>query len=573
MYVGNYILARLKELGVHTFFGCTGDFAFGMCDLIDDSPDMNWAGNTNELNGAYAAEAYSRIHGFGALITTWGVGELSAINGVAGAYAERYPLLHIAGFPPQSQSKHHLPVHHSLADGNYKVYAEAASKFACAVEFLDGTVADADRIDHVLRMAVHTRRPAYIALPTTVTFAELPEELLKSPLLLKPAYTKEYQSHDESIAREIVRVITNAKSPVIITDVRVVQYRFVKQIQDFVECLGFPALVTPLAKSLIDETASYFAGLYNGKQSSEPVAKLIEEADVILRIGYFETDVNTGGFSATIPADRLIELNIEDVSLFQQTTHSVRSFGDLLEQMTSITTPRQPAQVNNNKIVAPTPMNSPISQRYLWGRIATYIKPGDVIVAETGTSSSSISSMPLRKHCQLLSQQLYYSIGWSVGATTGVAHALRDGGEWMKNKSGRVILFVGDGSLQMTVQDISALVRMRARNVLICILNNDGYTIERILHGPSRTYNNIVRWDYSQLTHCFDPAGLSSQSFKVTSETELNCILEKLESDFPLTVLDMHINKMDAPEGLRANSKAMRDKNLYGYASEYLDTQ
>lgn len=100
MYLGAYLLSRLKQLGVHTVFGCPGDFNFGLCDLIDDAKDLRWAGNTNELNAGYAADAYARIHGFGALLTTYGVGELSAINSIAGAYAERVPLLHMAGFPP-----------------------------------------------------------------------------------------------------------------------------------------------------------------------------------------------------------------------------------------------------------------------------------------------------------------------------------------------------------------------------------------------------------------------------------------------------------------------------------------
>lgn len=176
MYLGNYILARLQQLGVHTVFGCPGDFNFGLCDLIDDAKNLNWAGNTNELNAAYAADAYARMHGFGAILTTYGVGELSAINGVAGAYAERVPLLHMAGFPPMWEYEQKLPVHHSLADGNYLVYRNAASNFACAAEFLDGTSSDADRIDHVLRMVVQTRLPGYLAIPTNVTFTEVPDE-------------------------------------------------------------------------------------------------------------------------------------------------------------------------------------------------------------------------------------------------------------------------------------------------------------------------------------------------------------------------------------------------------------
>lgn len=200
MYLGNYILCRLKQLGVKTMFGCPGDFNFGLCDLTDDMPDMNWAGNTNELNAAYAADAYSRLHGFAALLTTYGVGELSAINGVAGAYAERVPLLHIAGFPPMWEYEKRLPLHHTLADGNFHVYREAALNFACAAEFLDGSSKDADRIDHVLRSALQSRRPGYIAVPTNVTFTEIPDDRLNVPLLPTPPYSDEERLADERLA-------------------------------------------------------------------------------------------------------------------------------------------------------------------------------------------------------------------------------------------------------------------------------------------------------------------------------------------------------------------------------------
>lgn len=155
--------------------------------------------------------------------------------------------------------------------------------------------------------------------------------------------------------------------------------------------------------------------------------------------------------------------------------------------------------------------------------------------------------------------------------TVGAAHGVRDKSDATRDKSGRLIAFVGDGSLQMTVQDLSTLIRMHARKVLVCILNNDGYTVERVLHGPNREYNDIVQWDYSRLMSCYDPSGSNSQSYKVKSETELDSVLQNPGDDFPLTVLDMHVAKMDAPEALKAFAMKSRDHNAYGYAPEYID--
>ncbi|KAI3626627.1 hypothetical protein CBS9595_001988 [Malassezia furfur] len=335
--------------------------------------------------------------------------------------------------------------------------------------------------------------------------------------------------------------------------------------------MGLATFITPLAKGLVDETASYYAGVYIGKNSQTSVLKRIEEADAVFRVGYFPTDSNTGGFSSNIPVDRLIDLNMGTATIFGQDSQTVNQFGHVLVSMERASQPRLPVQIGKPSADLPVASESTISQAYLWSRFASFLNDGDTIISETGTSSFALPDLPLRKDCQVLAQQLYDSIGWSVGAAVGAAHGIRDLDCQKARKSGRVIVFVGDGSLQMTVQDLSALVRMRARNVLVCILNNDGYTVERILHGPRRPYNDIVQWDYSRLISCFDPTGESSRSFKVTTEAELDSILGKLDGEFPLTILDMHVAKMDVPYALQAFAMKSREHNAYGYAPEYMN--
>ena len=570
MYLGNYLLQRLKELGVDTMFGCPGDFNFGLCDLTDDMPDMAWAGNTNELNAAYAADAYSRVRGFGAVLTTYGVGELSAINGIAGAYAERVPLLHIAGFPPQWEFEKRLPVHHSLANGNYMVYRDAARNFACVAEFLDGTPADAERIDHVLRMSVATRLPGYLAIPTDVTFTEIPEERLKTPLITPPAYSDDQRRADEALAQRIVDALKKAKSPVLVVDAGILQHRHVDAMRKVLDQFRMTTFTTPLGKGIVNESEPYFAGTYIGGQSDEAVAQCVDGADIVLRVGYFPTDNNTGAYSANFPADRLIELNIYQATVLTNAPAPVHRIAHVLEALAASDLPPQNAQVNHPRS-APMPTDAIARQTYLWARFSAFLQPGDVVLAETGTSVYALPNLHLRKDCQVLAQQLYESIGWSVGATVGAAHSVRDASNRPSDKSGRVILFVGDGSLQMTVQDLSALVRMKARNVIVCVLDNDGYEIERVLHGRDRDYNHVVHWDYARLMDAFDPKGEHSKSLKINTEKELDAVLNELKDDFPLHVLSVCVEKYGVPEMLKVSAKALHDHNAYGYAPEYRD--
>ena len=147
------------------------------------------------------------------------------------------------------------------------------------------------------------------------------------------------------------------------------------------------------------------------------------------------------------------------------------------------------SQLSVPKFITPVPQEEDeiISQNWLWPRVGQFFRKGDVVVAETGTSSFGTIDIPLPEDAVFVSQILWGSIGWTVGATLGAAVAARDIGK------PRTILFVGDGSLQLTVQELSVMLRLGVTPILF-VLNNSGYTIERYLHGEKRKYNDITNW-------------------------------------------------------------------------------
>ena len=120
--VGDYLLARLAEIGIRHVFGVPGDYSLAFLDHIMDSEQITWVGNANELNAAYAADGYARVNGAGALLTVYGAGELSAINGIAGAYAEYVPVIHVVGAPATSAQRARALVHHTLGAWGLRDY-------------------------------------------------------------------------------------------------------------------------------------------------------------------------------------------------------------------------------------------------------------------------------------------------------------------------------------------------------------------------------------------------------------------------------------------------------------------
>lgn len=112
--IAEYLFTRLRQLGCLSCHGLPGDFSLRMLDFVHSS-GVQWVGNCNELNAGYAADAYARLNGLGALCTTFGVGELSAVNAVAGSYAERVPVVHIVGTPGRKSQREGMLLHHTVS--------------------------------------------------------------------------------------------------------------------------------------------------------------------------------------------------------------------------------------------------------------------------------------------------------------------------------------------------------------------------------------------------------------------------------------------------------------------------
>lgn len=562
MYTGQYILERVKQAGVETVFGVPGDFNFGVLDLIEDDPALEWAGNANELGAAYATDGYARLSGFGMLVTTWGVGELSALNGVAGAFVERTPMVHVVGSPPQRMQKAHLPIHHSFGDGEFGMYVEMARQAACAVAQLDGTAHDADKIDHAVRAAMHYRRPAYIVIPTNVTFSTLIDESqLKVPL---KHIVKELHPDEHKLVSELSTALENAKSPAILVDVHVRQYGFEQAMRGLIDRLQVRTFSTMLSKSIVDERKPYYNGMYQGDWTEPATRQRFEQSDLVIRIGYTPTDYNTGSFSDKIPTEKLVDLNINWCTVRGSKPRRIRNLGYVLDAIKCKPRDVEPIPVPE---MPPTPSaDGPVPHTYFWPwTVHRLLRAGDVALAETGTSAYGISTQRLPSGVRLMTQSLYASIGWSVGALAGAAHAVK--GEQRaagKSEPDRTVLFVGDGSLQLAVQELATLVRMQARNVVIFVINNQGYTIERLLHDPVRHYNDLVPWKHTELLSVL--GAVKQNSFQVHTAKDLDKIPYCTDG---ITLVEVFMNRVDAPESLAHAGHSAHVSNSYEYAPEY----
>lgn len=181
--VADYLLDRLAGCGIDHLFGVPGDYNLQFLDHVIEHSSVRWVGCANELNAAYAADGYARVVGAGALLTTFGVGELSAINGIAGSYAEYVPVLHIVGAPCRSAQRRGELMHHTLGDGDFQHFYRMQQSVTVASAVLDEQNACYE-IDRVLQAMLTERRPGYLMLPADVAKqpATPPSDILIVPL-------------------------------------------------------------------------------------------------------------------------------------------------------------------------------------------------------------------------------------------------------------------------------------------------------------------------------------------------------------------------------------------------------
>jgi indolepyruvate decarboxylase len=300
--VAQHLVNRLAEIGIHHLFGVPGDFNLVFLDTVVTHPKVRWVGNANELNAAYAADGDARCRGVGALVTTFGVGELSAINGLAGSYAEYLPVLQIVG-APSTRSKHAREIlHHTLGDGDFDHFSRMHEEVTVTRAYLTARNA-VEEIDRVLSEMILQRRPGYIVLPSDVVIVPVaPAEPIK---LSEPRCDNQQLVAFRAHAR---RLLEESPRTAILADFLVDRFDAREALQKLIEMSGFPYATMLMGKGMLDDTSNNFVGTYVAAASEAGICETIEQSNLLIAAGILLTDALTAGFSHKISTNRLIDL-------------------------------------------------------------------------------------------------------------------------------------------------------------------------------------------------------------------------------------------------------------------------
>lgn len=482
--VADYLVKKLKFLGIKNVFGLPGDYNFNILDAIIKDDEINWVNSTNELNASYSSDGYARINGYGAVVTTYGVGELSAINGIAGSMAENVPVIHIAGVPKTSFIEKNIIVHHNFSNPNYYLFENAYKNVVETTAYLNFENAKKE-IDRVFNVFVNEKKPVYIAIPVDVC-----EFLIDDYGFDKIEYKKSDEKALNKTVSEIISLIEKAKNPIIFFDYLCKRYKLQNEIKEFINKTNMKFGTFLMGKGIIDETNPNFTGV-NGGNLSSFVQNEIKKSDLIITAGYLNADLNTGGFSA-FEKEIDIEIRKNETIIKGKVYKNVLLQDVILKLNEKIT---KTFEKNDFKqIKKKINEKGKIKVDDILPLIETVLDEDDIFTMETGLFSLSGSFLNLKKNVEYLSQTLWGSIGWATPALFGAMMA--------DNKKCH-IMFTGEGAHQLTIQEMANFFEYDLKPVIF-VLNNNGYTVERVLSkDPNDKFNNITNWNYPKLIEGF----------------------------------------------------------------------
>lgn len=501
-------------------------------DAVEDDPDLKWIGNTNELNGSYAADGYSRVMGCSFFVSTCGVGELSALNGFAGSFAEQIPVIHLVGVPSTKATKAGKIMHHSLGPDHSPDCFPNMWKNVTAQQVNVSSKTTAEDIDQALETCIKRNQPIYFSLPQDLVNMPLSAENLKTPLNFDQP--ENYMAVEQIVIDHIVSLLQTATAPIILFDAGAARDHILKESNDLLEALPtVPYFVSSMGKGSVTEHRSNYAGCYAGKLSLKSVAESFESSDVVLYIGAIHTDLNTGMFSYETTKQKVIELHAQ-YTLVRGGNFARCGMKNMLPNL--IAALKRVEITSTVKI--PSDLALPVVTElkdaeckgvvrypFFWRSVEDFLQPEDMIFAEPGTCGFGITDLKLPVGCTVGVQYLWASIGFGTAALVGAAVAAKSLSHATPSKRRRAIGFLGDGSYQMSFNEVSNLVRYDL-DATIFLINNRGYTVEKYLHGVRREYNEInSNWSLTKTLDYFGSTSPKNKSYLIETESQLTALL------------------------------------------------
>ncbi|MGK7875157.1 MAG: alpha-keto acid decarboxylase family protein [Xenococcaceae cyanobacterium] len=523
-----HIFELLHEQGVQHSFGIPGDFALTLYDALAQSK-IEPIVMTHEPCVGFAADAYSRIRGLGLAVVTYSVGGLNMVNAVAGAYAEKSPLVILSGGPGVRERQERKLLHHKVKtfDTQRRVYEEVTIYAAT----LNNPITADDQIHRALDYAMTFKRPVYLEIPRDMVYADIEEAEHRPP----PVKRTDRDTLVEAVA-ETLEMLNRAASPVILACVEVHRFGLQEKIVALAEKLGVPVCSTMLGKSVFPEGHPQYIGIYNGEAGDPYVRNVVEESDCLLMLGAFMTDINLGMFTAHLDPARTVYATSERIAIKHHEYPNVL-FEDFITALcTSRNLPHHDPSGITPMRSRVAPSNGKLSMGGLLYELNQFIDSNTLLVTDVGDVLFAADDIQMKEGTSFLCPAFYASMGFGVPGAIGAQLA---------DPFRRAIALVGDGAFQMTGMELLTAKGLDL-NPIVIVVNNGAFTSLRAMGHQEADFVNISSIDYGQLA-----AVLGGRGFVVETSEELRQALRLAQESDTFSVLDVHISPDDVSPALQ----------------------
>lgn len=535
--IGEYLIRRLQDYGLEHVFGIPGDFVLQFYAMLQDSP-LQVIGCTREDNAGFAADAYARVHGMGAVCVTFSVGGLSMCNSIAGAYAEKSPVVVISGAPGVDEKRSDPLLHHRVRDFNTQ--RDVFEKITVASASLDDPLTAFREIDRCLAACDRFKRPVYL---------EIPRDRVRAVCPYPYSPSEEVAESDKNALKEALEdateMINSSDRPLIVAGVEMHRFGLGDEVVKLAEKHDLAMVATLLGKSVVSEKHPLYLGIYEGAMGREPVRKFVEESDCLIALGALMTDIDMGIFTARIDLGKCVHVTSDSLQIRHHHYHDVL-LGDFIKGLLKADLhPRKrpiPAACRPEVPKFVLQPEAKVTTKRLFDRVNQMLDEHMVVVADVGDCLFAAADLTIYRDTEFISPAYYTSMGFAIPASVGAQFG---------NRKSRPIVLVGDGAFQMTCLELSTAVR-HGFNPIVLVLNNKGYGTERFLcEGP---FNDILNWEYHRLP---DLLG-GGWGFEVQTEGDLDKALNAaLANRDRFSLLNIHLDSTDISPALSRLAKTL----------------
>ncbi len=522
--VGEYLIEQLYAHGIRDIFGIPGDYVLGLYDMLERGK-IRVINTSDEQGAGFAADAYARINGIGAVCITYCVGGLKIANTTAQAYAEKSPVIVVSGSPGISERVKNPLLHHKVKDfDTQKKIFEEITVASAVIDDLHTAMSEIDRVIHAVEQ---NKLPGYIEIPRDIV-----NKVIDPTYVHKDIKTESDRDILAEALGESVSMINSAKQPVLLAGIELHRFGLLAPFVELVEKFNIPFTSTIMNKSAIPECHPHYMGVYEGSLGHDKVCSYVESSDCLVMLGAMMTDFNLGLFTAHLDPKKAISANKNRVAIKYHHFEDIKLddyLAGLLQADIKPSVKKDFPRLSKPADFEPK-AGQKITMKRLFQKLNFVLGKNMVLLPEIG--EGLFGSLDLFMECgnPLIASGYYSSLGFSVPGALGVQIA---------DKELRPLVLVGDGAFQMTGVELSSIARYKL-NPIVVVLNNRGYGTERpMMDGP---FNDLHPWNFGAMTHLLG----TGKSFDVNTEDELEQALEEaLDYTESFSLIDVHLDVED----------------------------